>query len=167
MAVFLVAPDLRRLADVLLLNRRVAPAADPPALPAPWLQPRRAGLPHAARRSASPRRLLYGSYQASKEYGDPRRSRRCTASGTSRRSRWTGRSGRRSVTDETRWRRVVFDYPARSRIQLMSDSRVRYGLKLDEKKRLLTLTKPRRPEVEVHPLLQADRAGAPRPGGDA
>ena len=37
MAVFLVLPDLRRLADLLVFNRGVEPAADPAALRRKWL----------------------------------------------------------------------------------------------------------------------------------
>ena len=36
------------------------------------------------------------------------------------------------VTDRERWRRVIFHYPGTMAVQLMSDSRVRYSLELDQ-----------------------------------
>ena len=44
------------------------------------------------------------------------------------------------VTDTTRWRRIVFDYPDQSSIYLMSDERVRYATKLDPKTRTIRFT---------------------------
>jgi hypothetical protein len=41
------------------------------------------------------------------------------------------------VTDAARWRRVVFDYPGQSSIFLMSDERNLYRTRLDEKKRTI------------------------------
>src|SRR5207253_10976063 len=45
------------------------------------------------------------------------------------------------ITDENRWRRVIFDYPGMLSIQLMSDSRQRFTLNLDMAKRTLKLGK--------------------------
>jgi len=44
------------------------------------------------------------------------------------------------VTDLTRWRRFVFDVPVYNSIYLMNDSRVRYMVKVDEKKKVLDYT---------------------------
>lgn len=44
------------------------------------------------------------------------------------------------VTDATRWRRVVFDYPPQSSVYLMSDERVRYNTKLDAKAKTIKFT---------------------------
>jgi hypothetical protein len=45
------------------------------------------------------------------------------------------------VTDAQRWRRVVFDYPKTIAGQLMSDTRRRYTVNLDEDAKTLALTK--------------------------
>jgi len=44
------------------------------------------------------------------------------------------------VTDTTRWRRFVFDFPTNSSLYLMSDERVRYNTKLDPKNKTMQLT---------------------------
>ena len=49
------------------------------------------------------------------------------------------------ITDAQRWRRVVFDFPKSIAIQLMSDSRRRYGLDLDTEKMTLALVQPNDP----------------------
>ncbi len=45
------------------------------------------------------------------------------------------------VTDESRWRRVIFDRPGVLAVQTMSESRQRFPLQLDAEKRTLSLTK--------------------------
>ena len=44
------------------------------------------------------------------------------------------------LTDATRWRRVVFDFPTFSSLYLMNDERLRYATKIDEKTKTLHLT---------------------------
>jgi hypothetical protein len=50
------------------------------------------------------------------------------------------------VTDATRWRRFVFDIPNYTSIYLMSDTRVRYMVQLDEKKKSLAFTNRDKPQ---------------------
>jgi hypothetical protein len=45
------------------------------------------------------------------------------------------------VTDEERWRRVVFDYPRTLVVQMMGDKLQRYRLELDAEQKTLSLTK--------------------------
>src|SRR4029077_15296170 len=50
--------------------------------------------------------------------------------------------------DSVRWRRVVFDFPGTFAVQLVSDTRQRFILKLDESKRKMTLARRDDPKKE-------------------
>ena len=140
MAIFLTLPDLRRLANLLVFNRRVEPAEIQPLFRRKWLQ-----------RGALALRtvffvgfaifLLNQAYQGTKQYGS--RAPKPPLYGI-----WNvedfvmdGQARPPLITDEARWRRVVFDYPGVIAIQLMGDSRQRYRLALDAGKKSLALTK--------------------------
>ncbi|HEX3128637.1 MAG TPA: hypothetical protein VH394_14995 [Thermoanaerobaculia bacterium] len=141
MAVFLAAHDLRRLANVLVLNRAAEPEEIRPLF-------RRKRVAHAATAFAALFILyetgttLYGSYGDTKDY-DREAASRLPLYGM-----WNveeilvdGKVRPPLVTDGKRWRRLFFTTPGRIAIQLMSDSRERYDLELDEKKRTLLLGK--------------------------
>jgi hypothetical protein len=49
------------------------------------------------------------------------------------------------ITDTTRWRRMIFDYPQGMSIQLMSDERQRYGISLAEVQKTFNLTRRAEP----------------------
>jgi hypothetical protein len=140
MAVFLCLPSARRLANFLVLNRAAEAAVPPPLFPWHWLNAiavvARTALVAAfvavalcqadtTRRTfgdLSPRSPLYGIWNVEQfEIDDEARPA--------------------IVTDAARWRRVVFDNPNVIAIQLMSDSRQRYALKLDADAQTLALTK--------------------------
>ena len=137
MGIFLTLPDLRRLLDLFVLNRPVEPAA---------LRPPRARVRYTALVAqavlvaAYSGYLLYQSYDASKnQWGNL--SSRPPFYGI-----WTveelavdGVARPPLLTDATRWRRVLFDYPDYVSVQLMDGSRSDYGLILG--KRRLALTK--------------------------
>jgi uncharacterized membrane protein YphA (DoxX/SURF4 family) len=141
MAVFLAAHDLRRLANVLVLNRPAEPEEIRPLF-------RRKRLARTAAAFAAvfilymTGTMLHGSYRDLEEYG-PKAASRLPLYGM-----WNveelvvdGKVRPPLVTDEKRWRRLFFNTPGRLAIQLMSDSRERYNLKLDEKKRRLVLSR--------------------------
>jgi hypothetical protein len=140
MAIFLTLPDLRRLANLLVFNRRVEPAEIRPLFRSKWLH-----------RSALALRtvffvgftifLLNQAYQGIKQYGS-------LAPKPPLYGIWNvedfvvdGQARPPLITDESRWRRVVFDYPGTIAVQLMGDSRQRYRLALDSGKKSLALTK--------------------------
>jgi hypothetical protein len=50
------------------------------------------------------------------------------------------------LTDETRWRRVSFTMYSRAGIQLMNDSRTRYGVEIDPRKRVINFTQREDPK---------------------
>ena len=137
MAVFLAAPDVRRLANVFLFNRTAEPVEVRPLFERKWLN-RGAlvlgtlflvsvlGMPlyqaYVDRQTFSQRSPLHGIWEV-EEFsfdGEPRPP---------------------LVTDQVRWRRVIFDYPRALAVQLMGDTRQRYRLELDSENRTLSLTK--------------------------
>jgi hypothetical protein len=140
MAIFLVLPDARRLANLFLFNRPAEPAEVRPPFRSVWLN--RGAL---ALRTF----LLLGvtgfalsqSYQATLEYGDEAPKPPLYGIWNVDEYEVDGQARPPLVTDESRWRRVIFDYPSTVAVQLMNQHRVRYGLELDPQKRLLELTK--------------------------
>jgi len=139
MAVFLVAPDLRRLANVLVLNRPAEPEEVRPLFRRKWLA-RTAAACAAVFILYETGALLYGSYRDLVDYGSE------AASKSPLYGMWTveemvvdGKVRPPLLTDEKRWRRMFFTTPGRLTIQLMSDSHERYNLVYDEAKRTLVL----------------------------
>jgi hypothetical protein len=141
MAVFLAAPDLRRLANVLVLNRSAEPEEVRPLF-------QRKGLARTAAACATAfilvetGALLYGSYRDLVDYGSE------AASKSPLYGMWTveemvvdGKIRPPLFTDAKRWRRMFFTTPGRLVIQLMSDAHERYNLVHDETKRTLILSR--------------------------
>lgn len=138
-ALILAAPDFRRLAGVLVLNRTAPPREERPLF-------RRKGAVTASlvfRTLVVTAFVLLELKQANDnrhQYGDlsPRSPLRgiwevveLTDNGVARPP---------LTTDLTRWRRVVFDSPLLAYILSMSDARSRYRIELDEAKRTMKLT---------------------------
>jgi uncharacterized membrane protein YphA (DoxX/SURF4 family) len=141
MAFFLAAHDLRRLANVLVLNRPAEPAEDQPLFRRKWLHYgtkvlgvlfvgyltftslqfsyKQRQTYSAAEAAKSP---LYGLWEVEELVVD-------------------GKVRPPLVTDRDRWRRVMFTGGNRMSFQLMSDSRERYNVEIDPKKRTLAFTK--------------------------
>src|SRR3954462_1128484 len=127
LAVFLAAHDLRRLANLLVLNR---PA---PAAPDPRLIQRR-GLWIAALAFQAVLAIGFSAFMMSSAWQERHdRTARSPLRGV-----WNvealqvdGQAGPPGV-EPLRWRRLIFDRPGAFAVQLTSDSRQRYRLKLDE-----------------------------------
>lgn len=137
MALFLTVPEARRLANVFLLNRAAEPAETRPLFGRAWLNRGALALrtlflvaivgltlhqSYDARKARSQRSPLYGVWEV-EEFsldGEPRPP---------------------LLTDEARWRRLIFDYPGVLAVQMMSDARQRYRLELDAEKKTLSLSK--------------------------
>lgn len=139
MAIFLAAPDLRRLADLFWFHRAI-PARQPvqPFFAKPWQRKAAVAtglllivwtIGHAGWQSVEGRRF-YASTPS------PLRGiwlvEEVTTNGTVRPP---------LVTDETRWRRLVIEFPDMLSIHPMTGRRVRYNLQLDADKKTLTLGK--------------------------
>ncbi|MFL6236940.1 MAG: hypothetical protein ACJ76N_27670, partial [Thermoanaerobaculia bacterium] len=139
MAVFLAAPDLRRIADLLVFNRPVAPAADRPLFRRRWLRFAALGL-EAAFLLAFTGYALSISYDQYKSFHEVSR--------LPLRGIWSvdelavdGQVRPLVVTDSSGWRYVVFDYTNLFSILTMDSSRQRYVLALDAGKKTLAITK--------------------------
>ena len=139
LSLFLLAPDLKRLADFFFLNRTAGPSADPPlfagrranriALAAQivvgvWLlgmnahSSRVAWYQYGGGRPLPP---LYGIWEVEQQSMD-------------------GQLRAPLVTDSDRWRRVIFDFATRVTFQRMDDSFARYGASIDAKNKTLVIT---------------------------
>ena len=84
---------------------------------------------------------LWGAYEGRKMYGDlaPRSAALRYLDG--RGFEVNGKPRPPLLTDVDRWRRVVFDHPQMIAIQMMSDTRRRYMLKLDPDAKSMALSK--------------------------
>jgi hypothetical protein len=146
MAVLLMAPDARRLANLLVLNRGTAPTEIRPLFERRWLH-RGALILRTVFVLGFAVLSFYGAYEGRKNY-DLAMGTRPPFYGI-----WNvegvevdGRPQPPGTPDAARWRRVVFGYPGNFAVHLMSDSRQRYFLKLDAAKKTLGLTKRDDPE---------------------
>jgi hypothetical protein len=140
MALFLTAPDLRRLANLFLFNRRVEPA-EIPTLFGPWWLRGAAVVLRTLVVVGYTAMVLYGAHQSRRIYGDSAPRSALYGIWDVEEYMVDGKLRPALVTDTTRWRRVIFDYPQTIAIQAMSDSRSRYMLAMDEDNNTLTLTK--------------------------
>jgi hypothetical protein len=140
MALFLAAPDLRRLANLFVLNRPVEPADDRPLFA-------RRGLHHGALVfrtvfvAGFAALIVYVIYDSYKTYGSPTQKSPFYGIWNVDELVVDGQVRPPLVTDGSRWRRVVFDYPQMIAIQRMSDTRERYALTLNPARRTLALKK--------------------------
>jgi hypothetical protein len=141
MAVFLAAHDLRRVANVLVLNRPAEPAEDRPLFRRKWLHRgtkvfgvlfvgyitfTSLQFSYAQAKDYSPAEMakspLYGLWEVEELVED-------------------GKVRPPLVTDANRWRRVMFTGGGRMSFQLMSGSRDRFNADIDPKKRTIVFTK--------------------------
>jgi hypothetical protein len=139
MAVFLAAPDLRRLADLLVFHRAVPAIVDPPLFRRRWLRYTALALETALLLGYSAY-MLNVSYQQYQSFHD--------VAGKPLHGIWLvdelavdGQVRPPAVTDDTRWRYVVFDYSDLLSAVLMNGSRQRYVANLDAGKKTIALKK--------------------------
>jgi hypothetical protein len=140
MSLFLMAPDLGRLAKMFVLNQAVEPAVLRPLSGRKWVH--RGGL---AIRTLWVAFLLatalHGAHEARKNFGDLTPRSPLYGIWNVEDFEVDGQPHPPQVTDAQRWRRVIFDHPKTIAIQLMNDSRLRYGLDDDAKAMTLALKK--------------------------
>jgi hypothetical protein len=140
LSLFLLAPDLQRLANVFFLNRPVAPSNEYPLF----------NTPRAARIALAAQVIFgiwlvgmnaYGSWKNWYVYGAG--SPRSALYGIWNVEQLTIDGQIRSplLTDSDRWRRVIFDIPTRMAFQRMDDSTARYGTSINTGDQTLELTK--------------------------
>jgi uncharacterized membrane protein YphA (DoxX/SURF4 family) len=139
MAVFLAAHDLRRVLNVLVLNRPAEPAEEHPLFRRRWL--------HWGTKVLAVLFIAYltytslqFSYQGRKDWNDVAKSPLYGLWNVEELV-FDGKVRPPLVTDSTRWRRVMFTGGNRMSFQLMSDTRDRYNVAIDPKARTLAFTK--------------------------
>lgn len=144
--VFLLLPDLRRLANFFLLNRPVEPAPAPPLFASRRLD-RAAVVLRTLALLGLAGFMLFSSYQGRKQYQAMR---------SPLRGIWSveefvldGQVRPPLTTDPVRWRRVVFDFPRRASIQPMDARAWGYIAKINPKKRSLELTRQDDPNAKA------------------
>jgi hypothetical protein len=156
-SLFLIAPDARRLANVLVLNRTAEPAARP------YAGTRKARLALIAQ-------LVFGVYLVAMSLTG-------TVTGWSRHGGgapksplygiWLvdemtvdGQARAPLLTDDRRWRRVVFQGPTAVSFQRMDDTYVTYRAVVDVEGRTVTLDKPS--DMNRAGRVSFERAGSDR-----
>jgi hypothetical protein len=149
MAVFLVAPDLGRLANLLLFNRTAEPAALRPPFARPWLN--RAALAFRTVLVAGLTGLsLWASYFHQTYYGDW--APRPPLYGVWEVSEFSSDGEVRPplLTDAGRWRRVIVPQEDQFFIQFMDDSRRHYTLTFHADTGSLALTRGQDPDWKAN-----------------
>ena len=141
MAVFLAAPDLRRLASLFVWNRRV-----PPAEQRPLFASRRGNLAALVFRTVFILYVtvaaLHRSYENKLQFADVATRQRQQLYGAWEVEELAVDGAVRPLlaTDETLWRRLVFEWPGAIGIQHAHESEVReYSLMLDPGPHVFTL----------------------------
>jgi hypothetical protein len=139
LALILLAPDLRRLADFFFRNRAVAPSFQPQLFKTP-----------RANRIAIIAQLVFGlwligtaAYSGWDDwhtYGGARPKSPLYGIWSVEELAIDSQVRAPLVIDYDRWRRIVFDFPERATFQRMDDSFVSYTAKIDSDKKTLTLT---------------------------
>jgi uncharacterized membrane protein YphA (DoxX/SURF4 family) len=157
MAIILVAPDLRRLADMFLFNRAVAPARTPPRLFA------RPGL-HRLDGAVQVLLCLFGLYSIviNIPAGMERYKQQNPPQPPLYGGWWTEEltiDGAEGLADPEGWRRVIFQNPGAMTIELTRGKRQPYALHLDTTVKRMTIEQVQ-VDAKGQPLL--DAAGQPK-----
>ncbi len=141
MALFLAAPDLRRLTDALVLNRPAEPSPLRPLFRRAWINNGAIVL-----RTVFIGFLLWTFFQQAT-------ANQSTYSAEARakvplHGVWNvdefmidGQARPPLVTDLERWNRVIVDNPGQLAVFRMNDSRDRYNVKVDEAKKTIEMTR--------------------------
>ena len=141
MALFLLAPDARRLANVIVFDRRAEPSARP-----------RLFSSRTAWRAAVAAQIVFGVYLLGVNVYGARRSWYAYGGGAAKSPLYgiwnvdelsnDGQPRPPLLTDTNRWRRAVFQTPERLAIQVMNESYAAFGSAIDMKTGTLVLSKP-------------------------
>lgn len=139
-AVFLIAPETQRLVDFFVRQR---PAT---LVPAPQLVPRKMAMTLA---------VLFVAIAVAVPVNDALQQRRRLLKRSPLYGIWNvdefavnGTPAPPLVTDNFRWRRMIFHGESGSVVDLMDDSRLRFAMKLDASKKTFTLSPFSNPSVK-------------------
>jgi uncharacterized membrane protein YphA (DoxX/SURF4 family) len=140
MSVFLLAPDARRLADLFIFNRAVAPDRSRPL----FRRPRRARVALAVQVALGLYFVgfcLFNAYRQSYEYGFNAPKPPLYGIWVVDEFSLDGQTHPPLTTDAARWQRVIFQFPQAVTIQPMTGPNQPYTLDLNEEAKTLTLGK--------------------------
>jgi hypothetical protein len=127
---FLMLPDLKRMANMFILNRAVEPSDMRPLFKRGWLN-RSALILRTLFIVGLTAFWLYNAYDGVRQYGSLAPKSPFYGIWNVDEFEVDGEIRPPLVTDDFRWRRVVFDSPRRLAIQFMDELRRRYTIKLD------------------------------------
>lgn len=140
MALFLLAPEIKRLVDFFFRNRAV-PASPPPEL----FQTRRANRIAYAVQIAfgiwMVGRSIYGAWDEWHTYGAGRPKSLLYGIWSVDELSIDGQIRSPLLTDYDRWRRAIFDFPNRMTFQRIDDSFVSYAVAVNANDKTIALTK--------------------------
>ncbi len=138
MAIFLVAPDLRRLADIFVFHRPTTLAAAPPLFRRRWLNV-----------SLTVLVLTIGIAGAVFSLVESSQNRKQWAAEPPYFGAWAvaeyvvdGRQQPATQENAARWRRFIVDHGGRLTVQYMDAPQDKFMAKFDESKKLFELTRP-------------------------
>lgn len=159
MALFLAAPDLARLANFFVFNRRADRADIRPLFRWPWANYAALAL-RLAFAVAFTARALWVAHEMRSKYGDLAERSPLYGVWEVEKFEVDGKDRPPLVTDAERWRRLVFTnaetdaFAGGFSVQLMNDSRRRFNVRLKAKEDTLTLTKRDDPAWKVELAYQ-------------
>jgi len=140
LALFLVAPDIKRLLDLFFFNRPVQPSTQFPLFATP-----------RANRIALTMQIVfgvaliganaYGSWTAWHQYGGGSPKSALYGIWNVEELTVDGQPRPPLMSDNDRWRRLIFDVPTRTAFQKMDESLVRLGATINTSDNTLKLTK--------------------------
>jgi hypothetical protein len=140
MALFLAAPELRRLSDFFFTQRTIAPSTQPQLF-----QTRRANQIALAAQIVFGIWLLgmnaWNARASWHEYGGGRTKPALYGIWNIDKLSIDGQVRSPLITDYDRWRRAIFDFPERITFQRMDDSFAGYGAAIDVNSKTIALTK--------------------------
>jgi len=139
LSLFLLAPDGKRLVNLFLLNR----AAGPQELPRLFARPRGNRIAFAAQIAVGVWLLGMNAYAARtgwQQYGGGRTLSPLYGIWDVEQQSVDGQLRAPLMTDAGRWRRAVFDSPARVTFQRIDDSFAGHGVTIDMKHKTLVLS---------------------------
>lgn len=147
-ALFLTAQHARRLANLFLFNRRVAPVEDTPLFDRQWLN-RATVVLRFVFAAYIICFYMYQAYEGRKSYGDWAPKPPLYGIWNVEEFELNGEVRPPLLTDETRWRRMVFQFKDFTSIHPMQGARQVYVLELDMEKRQMTLKQRNEPKWQA------------------
>jgi hypothetical protein len=140
MSIFLLAPEFSRLVDFFLRNRLVEPSTQPALF-----RTRRANRIALAVQIVIGMWLVginaYGSWSGWHTYGGGRPKSALYGIWNVEELSIDGQIRSPLLTDNDRWRRIIFDFPERTAFERMDETFARYGATIDINNQKLGLTK--------------------------